>query len=755
MPARTEARPGRSWIPAAALALLVAAPALVRLLAVPDQFPLRSWLIDEPAALPARAIELPVVEQTGREDVLRLVLATSDAPALQRFDRLEPILATYGTAPRLTRAELAFAGTDCRFVAPAGAALANNDRLGLVRQGDCTAIGAVHITLDLWIERGSGRVAVWTFEGETAGGLLLHEDAGGRRWVVRGMAATTAPASSLSRADLLASLWRVSTRTVLGRGAGAAGLLLFGLVLLGLADRASGRPRGVLAGAAGAGCLMGGLALGHALLIPPLQAPDEPVHILSFAELIGQTDWPSETERLARRVHFERIRHRGDQHYRASDIGHDWPQAWSAAVAPVAVAARSPLAAWWWQGLGGWLRALPIEQALWRVRAANSLLAGLAAGVAAMLLILLLPGRSSLVALGLFVAPTVPFYGMFWADAPVILAASLVLAAALAPIVLDAPHRWLAGAPVGVATTLVIVSGRRSWPLAVAVLVILAGRAVAGSAVHEDGRKRLVFWGGLLSVLIPGSLWALTLEGVAGGGTLLKTLAPGTEEIVRAVLSRPWLMVMALASLPAIDVVATRRGWLQSPRSSLWLWTARASAAALVAVTVASHWVALPTTNGLFVSDLDVGPYVSRVMLSMAAPFRTGHFDLLLSTLFWSGFGWVDVVVPEWMLALFGLTTSLMVAWWWWSAAEDPARRHAFFAALLVVSLGVALVGAAVGAYALRYELYGRFLLGWYLLLLVPAWARAARTAWPWWAWYAAPVAAHAFALQLILLRYF
>ncbi|MEZ5288444.1 MAG: hypothetical protein R2712_27280 [Vicinamibacterales bacterium] len=90
-----------------------------------------------------------------------------------------------------------------------------------------------------------------------------------------------------------------------------------------------------------------------------------------------------------------------------------------------------------------------------------------------------------------------------------------------------------------------------------------------------------------------------------------------------------------------------------------------------------------------------------------------------------------------------------------WLAAEERTGRRAAAMGVLLFALVAGLAAAAAGAYALEYELYGRFLVGWYVLLLIPAWSTAALTTWPWWLWYAAPLAAHAYAMQLILLRYF
>jgi hypothetical protein len=148
--------------------------------------------------------------------------------------------------------------------------------------------------------------------------------------------------------------------------------------------------------------------------------------------------------------------------------------------------------------------------------------------------------------------------------------------------------------------------------------------------------------------------------------------------------------------------------------------------------------------------------YVVAILTSMAAPLRTGHLDLMLSTLFWGGFGWSDTVPPELLIATLSLATAMALGWILWRAgAERDARRLVLLTAL-IVGLGASLAASALGAYALRYDLYGRYLVGWYLQFVIVAWmAPSTVRVGPWWAWLIGVLAVHAYCLQLIAIRYF
>jgi hypothetical protein len=74
----------------------------------------------------------------------------------------------------------------------------------------------------------------------------------------------------------------------------------------------------------------------------------------------------------------------------------------------------------------------------------------------------------------------------------------------------------------------------------------------------------------------------------------------------------------------------------------------------------------------------------------------------------------------------------------------------------LLIGLALALAASALGAYALKYDLYGRELVGWYLLFLTLVWLAPA--AWrrpPAWVWIGMLLAVHGYCLQLMAIRYF
>ncbi|MEZ5288445.1 MAG: hypothetical protein R2712_27285 [Vicinamibacterales bacterium] len=273
----------------------------------------------------------------------------------------------------------------------------------------------------------------------------------------------------------------------LTRAAAAAGLVLAGLLLVAHTGVVTGRVLATAFAGAGFGSSSSGWRSGTRCWCPRSVRPTSP-----FTSCRSPGHGPESLACRGRRLRAPRALRAHPPSRRSAlprvlDIDTPWPQAWSAAVEPVAVEGRSPLTAWWWTTLPRRLSDGPLEAVLWRMRAADAVLTGLAALLAAVLLAWLLPGRRALLALGLLAAPTLPFYGMFWSDSPVILAAAMLLGAALAPVVMAAPRAWMAGIPIGLTMTLAILSGRRAWPLVIASMVVLVGRACVDAAESRGG----------------------------------------------------------------------------------------------------------------------------------------------------------------------------------------------------------------------------------------------------------------------------
>jgi hypothetical protein len=209
------------------------------------------------------------------------------------------------------------------------------------------------------------------------------------------------------------------------------------------------------------------------------------------------------------------------------------------------------------------------------------------------------------------------------------------------------------------------------------------------------------------------------------------------------------------------------RTWLRRPRAAAVRVVPAAIAVALVLIAAASLAIDLPMTH--YFDPLErppLGAYVGEAFATLLTSVRLRHPDLLLSTFFWGGFGWLDAILPQsiviGLLAGGGtLALGLLAA-----IRRSGDERRAVWLAWLGAGWLTAFALTAVASYYLNRNLHGRYLIGVYLTCVAvvataPAIAREARGNYSW----ARPMAIgtlaivcaalHAFALSVILARYF
>ena len=750
-------RPRLELLLAPILVAILGLPLVIRLASFPESQPLREWLIEEPSAAASRPVDLAYSGRSAGADILQLRIRAANIRDLAASSEIELLFATHATHPTLLEATLQVEGTSCVFRSPPHAVIQNNALLRFEPRGACREFDGFptgDLFLDVRIEMASGRVALWTFEHERDIPRLFVMS-GPLTLAVRGLRVTTPRTLTRNRIALLAHLWNVTPNVLWARLRGIGVVVFAGVLLLVWRTPPSATRRWQIARAtAGAALLMTGLALAHAILFPPLQAPDEPDHLLSLAARHGDAAMAAETEALARKTHFQRIRHNAEQHFREVDIMRPWPVAWDEEIR-VELVGRSPLTEWWWD-LVGMRHGQSVPHLLWQLRRANAVFFGLAAGLAVCVMSLTMTtATAAALILALLAVPTLPFFGAHFSDTAVIVAVSLLVAASIAGLVIEGgPTHWL-GVPLGASLVLTLLAGRRMWPLLPAIAAVLVAHALTSRQPRRTATQFLVFWGSV-AALFAIALWSAERAGVLAYGTeLVSTRFPeALRPIAAPIVARLWLAAGIPLLLGVVDWITDRMKW-QSPLMRHVATAIAIACAAWLAVGLASSWfVAYATTPQIISGGDDPVAYVRRVFATMAVPFRIGHHDQLLSLLFWGGLGWVDTSPPEWVINLVITATAGVAVWALLQSARAGAGRVMRIVAL-VAGLAASLAVFAIGSFSLTYALYGRYLIGWYLLIVMTVWTAVALSRKPWWPWLVAAFIAHAYYLQLVPLRYF
>ncbi len=699
--------------------------------------PQRTPLVPRAARGEPLAIPLEGRETRRGSRIFRLTLRLHDPAALARHEELWLYLSSDTKQRHLVGAELRVRGSQCALAASGRDDLREDQPTVFVRSPACFRVDAFAggADLDLTVDvKGDGVLFLLGFEPLQGAepGTIQVPTLGPRPAAldVRGHFVwypETAP-----RIVLLNHMWRLSPGlgwlagfVLAGVGLALAGSLVF--PTRPLAAAASPSAAAILRAGAGASLLAGSLALLHAVLAPPLSGPDEPYHLLGFAELTQNPALAKDTVVWMGETHLWRIRQQPAERFRTIDVGAPYVVE-DDQLRATEVAMRSAVLARLWAAFGPPLAGQPAPRVLLALRLLNTLVFALAVGVATAFVVATVaePFPQWLTFAFLFV-PSLPFFAMHVSETALLCSIYLLLATGLAVMFLDGPRARWAGAPVGLATGLMLAGGRSPWPLAGLVALALMGRVLLGSRVASGApRAALVFWAGLA----PGAALFFLLQDDAYRAmtdSWSQHFARFIPSWLRA--SGEWLRTQPAAVAGLIAGGAALELALRGPRA----WVAgrlaeRARPLVRRAALVLAVLVLLTLAGSLLVRypQLPLAPLrplsalerIAAVLGSMATMFRVAEPDFLLASSFWVGFGWLDTMPGPAFQALLVLLVALaLVALLLHIALRREVRR---FLWLLILGAGAvaSLILYVLATQMVPMALGGRYVVGWYLAVL-------------------------------------
>ena len=674
-----------------------------------------------------------------------------DRQAFSGASELRLLVEGYSLDSSMRRAAFELAGSDCAFTA-GPRKLAAASVLVLAKDRPCEAPpGEGSASLTVTIEAATpavGKFGLHTYP--TAGRRDLLATEGSSPATPVGHLTTRRSERSERVAVLLAWMWGIPESGLWIRIAIAGGCLLGG------AWFACGTTQGFKASAAAFG-FAAGLGLMYAVIVPPLQAADEPDHLLSLGALIGRSELAAAEGTWARRVHFDRIAFRPMERFTPAHKSEPWSRAWAdTEVFAEDVANRSVTASRYWTALSPLLPSTP-EGVVLFVRMTNAVVFGLA--FAAGTSVLAAAGASLPIALAfvLLTLPALPFFGSYLTESTWTLVGFVLVAYAGAAMVGNAAT-VSAGGALGVALALIYSGSRSGWPMGGVIAAICAVRVVVGSRSRQDSLR---FWAmvALPSIILVGSgfLRVPTPSYNQWHLTGLDPAAPFNSGML--------LLATALGATAGYGAERLRERIGGLGRSLTFFRLGVIGLAAwFMATLVASLFVPMPTIPWLDGNaTMTMKDYLRQVLASTTTIARVGKTDFFVWDSFLAGFGWLDVFLPH--PAITAVTLALVVSAIVTLVAVARERDGRRSAALVLIFAGVllAITGSAVGAYAMNRNLHGRYLQGPYLsaiavlcggLALLPSSGRftsAARAV----ALLAVMLVSQGFSLSTVVARYF
>lgn len=592
------------------------------------------------------------------------------------------------------------------------------ERLGPPAAGDQNNGQRARIELRV---KGLQSLGLWTFQtaGKPLSGYLwaTATATGSNDFLsVFGSLQLSAPTIALGRAQVVSAVWGFGGHS--GIPVLAAIAVAFGIWILGSFLVAAGKA----AMAFGGGLLFFAVGLVYAVLTPPFQVADEPDHFLTLLLMIESPAHEAGALLLAQESHAERIRFHPEQPFSARDVGLPLSSGWGPEIAPT-ISSRSPLAGIVWSALGPVLRAMPTAIALLTTR-----LAGVVFVAGCVVIALLFIGRLTTSTPSLFL---VPFLGVPGAaqiaagcsNYQYLVGACFLLCSAFGTLLL-ARGRTATNLPwlvAGAATGLAVSASDNGifyigfWAV---FLFLWSMHAATLGAERSDSRSfGLWYTAGLLGVGVavflvsPGDLALPTMA-----TALLDRLSPGPGDARHfSLLALGVAWVVVFAAIPRLG--AWIGGFLRcGVKSGLKAGFVGISALALLFVALSPGWP-MPDIQSS-TAEPGLAEYCARSVYALLEGFGPGAGDMLVVRTFWGLLGWLDTAIPEvaYNALRYGSALGVLLllgAGLRWGGLGVPA--------IALISLAALFVALAAACCLIDYNLHGRYLVGFYLLLLTAA----------------------------------
>lgn len=530
---------------------------------------------------------------------------------------------------------------------------------------------------------------------------------------------------NLSRAGIIAFLWDLP---------GAANVWVTVMVLcfmfgVGLACASSGGQRPII-GATGIALMFAAASGTYALLSPPLDAPDEQDHLISFYGAAGVTDARARVMDLASRNHWERWVpmtspfekfSADDTRTRYHTITRDW------ATSGLVANERSGLGGHYWRAIAPLVVRSSTPRTLLALRWINAATVAVAVFAGA-LMALLRAGKGMervWAPLVLVLLPAVTYLAMATSNYILVVGCGVVLAGALFPgrpgVRVELCSWFIAALAAGIA-----VQCSRSALSLIGLLPVAGWRwlRAAGEPESVGGRDVLAAWGAIaagfvLPWLISSPdyrkeiLDAVQRLGGEGIGTVLASLPfPGWIAVAALAGGAVEALWWRLGKMPGLELgrrarVLSATGWLVVP--------------VLLAVLVWFQTVKLPptSTNGRELTALSHATFGLGKFLGSLGP---GQHDYLLSLTFWNILGWLEVQLPEWIIDLLATLALAGFALNWIHAARHKDGMKFLQTAVLTLGCLGYLVAMLVATRAAGYTLVGRYMIMFFTVFLTFCW---------------------------------
>lgn len=551
---------------------------------------------------------------------------------------------------------------------------------------------------------------------------------------------TTPDQNTARRSDQLSAIWHLPDFPLL-----LAGAILLAAILVCLGGVVLSFPALQLRRIIACGAFTLALGIVYSILVPPFQAPDEPDHFLAFSRIAQLPELEEGAQELARIGHFERIHFHYWERFLPEDIGAPYPVPWVLSedaenfhVQDSGMESRSALTTSFWRALGPLFQGQSASMALLGLRVINAFLWAMASIIGALFIERLAPPDRRAFPLYLFFVPALPLFAVHVSNYSFYVQALTIAAGlGLALFLRGGRSNW-GGLWLGTACSFLLIAATvGATMLAWAIAMVLARLLLAVGDKGITLRSAARYWFGLLIGFVPLLFFLGSEQFETLSRALLRLAAlvgiPNSMagQLDDVVVIGFLLVCAALGGLFLEYGVSRLAPAFRRSIDATAVWIVRAVAFLFAALLILSAFSILPQlphripTSGA----LDYAALAIRNLLSLLT-FRDP--DLMFSLTFWTGFGWHDAFMADWLVRLLAGMSGvglLIVMVGVFSAPDRSIRLLCHSAGVLCASILLILL-ITTGISGNHPNIHGRYLIGTYLLMLSVALAGLTPSAW-------------------------
>ncbi len=256
---------------------------------------------------------------------------------------IDLLLATANTKPKILKSIIQSPSGSCIWKSPDQVSLEDNSIVSWVTE-KCDTESVIQLNIIITLDRPTP-LHIWTVEvppGFSNWDALAKVRDTDRNFAL-GNVGIEINHSEIKKFELLAEIWDQKNREI-----------LLSVVIIGLFSSVIGIYLVVFYNKALKSALTVcwiGLTTTYIFLVPPLQAPDEPDHLITYTQLVNDPIFSNGILKLAQKTHFERIKFHPEQKFTANSISKPLPGDWASHIGPTDIQTRSPLTAMIWKFL--------------------------------------------------------------------------------------------------------------------------------------------------------------------------------------------------------------------------------------------------------------------------------------------------------------------------------------------------------------------------------------------------------------------